>query len=101
MFDLPKLFYSDDIYFWDLVGIILKIDSHAGGIWGGVMASCEYSASCSFLTKEVVNMPKTSDYLRNKYCDGDFYACVLFNSKSVGFDNVPDKLHSGLNLMMD
>jgi hypothetical protein len=65
------------------------------------MANCEYSTSCSFLTKEVVDMPKTSNYLRNKYCDGDFHACVLFNSKSVGSDNLTDKLPPGLNVMLD
>jgi hypothetical protein len=66
------------------------------------MANCEYSTSCSFLTKEVVDMPKTSDYVRNKYCDGDFHTCVLYNfSKSVGIENVPDKLPPSLNLMRD
>ena len=63
---------------------------------GGVMATCEYSTSCSFLIKEVVNMPKTSQFVRDKYCDGEFSTCVLFNSfKSAVIDIVPEKCPLG------
>lgn len=56
------------------------------------MAICEFSTSCSFLTKEVVNFPKTSRFIRDKYCDGEFSTCVLFNSfKSAALDNAPEK----------
>ena len=62
---------------------------------GGGMATCEYSTSCSFLIKEVVNMPKTSKFIRDKYCDGEFSTCVLFNYfKSAVINNVPEKRHS-------
>ena len=57
------------------------------------MAACEYLTSCIFLTNALVNMPKTSEYIKNKYCYGNFSACArFFVSKSVGIDHVPDNL---------
>jgi hypothetical protein len=58
-----------------------------------VMATCEYSTSCCLLSKELANMPMTSEYIRANFCYGKFTACVRFNcSKSVGIDNVPVNL---------
>ena len=55
-----------------------------------MMANCEYCTSCFFFTQLVGDMPHSTDYLRDKYCNGDFNECARFKiSKSYGMDNVP------------
>jgi hypothetical protein len=57
------------------------------------MAKCEYSSSCSFLNKSLDDLSPASEYLKEKYCNGQFDDCARFRlSKSVGIENVSDNL---------
>lgn len=57
------------------------------------MAICEYSSSCFFFTRKLVDMPHSADFFREKFCNGEFGTCARFKlSRSVGIENVPDSL---------
>jgi hypothetical protein len=57
------------------------------------MANCEYSSSCIFFTTMDANMPKTSEFIRSRFCNGKYESCSRFLAiRSLGIWNVPDTL---------
>jgi len=57
------------------------------------MADCEYSSSCIFFTTMDVNMPKTGEFIRSRFCNGKYESCSRFRAiRTAGIDNVPDNL---------
>ena len=58
------------------------------------MANCEYFSSCFFFNEMALDMPSTTDYLKDKYCNGVFNECTRFRiSKSYGICNVPTYIY--------
>ncbi len=59
------------------------------------MASCDLRSSCLFYTKPVLDMPHTTEYLKERYCEGDRYPeCALYwIAKTYGMDKVPRYLY--------
>ena len=67
-----------------------------GSVTGEViMACCELLVSCFFYNELTADMPKTTDYLRDMYCNGVcFTECTLYRiSKVYGKDKVPKYLY--------
>ena len=57
------------------------------------MAGCQYSSSCIFFNAMDVNMPKTAEFIRGRFCNGKYESCSRFLTIRVaGIDNVPDNL---------
>jgi hypothetical protein len=42
------------------------------------MATCELSNTCIFFNDMMPDMPAVSEYLKDKYCQGDFGACARY-----------------------
>ena len=60
------------------------------------MAKCEYSSSCIFFATMDMNMPKTSEFVRSRFCYGNYASCSRFQAiRSIGINNVPDTLPPG------
>lgn len=58
------------------------------------MADCELRSSCFFYNDAVTEMSYTVEYLRNKYCNGDFTKCTRFRiSESFGSNAVPTYIY--------
>jgi hypothetical protein len=61
---------------------------HAGE--GGYMASCDFLDRCFFFNTLLIDMPRTTKYLREKYCMNIFNACARYRiAKVYGKDKVP------------
>ena len=57
------------------------------------MVCCEFLDSCFFYNEMTTDMTKTTEYLRDRYCNGRFTECALFMiSKVYGNDKVPQYL---------
>ena len=57
------------------------------------MTNCEYSNLCFFYNKKIDDMPKTYEYIKSKFCDGNFCECERYKlSKSLGIEKVPDDM---------
>jgi hypothetical protein len=68
------------------------------------MSCCNLRDSCFFYNNELkIDMPQTTEYLRDKYCTGCFSECAIYMiSKAYGKDKVPkylfpNDLHEFLN----
>lgn len=60
------------------------------------MTACEYSSSCIFFNVMDVNMPKTSEFIKNRFCKGKYASCSRFLAiRAAGIGNVPDNLPPG------
>ena len=58
------------------------------------MADCELCTSCFFFNEVFSEMSCTMEYLKNKYCNGDFTQCTRFRiSISYGRNNVPTYIY--------
>ena len=59
------------------------------------MLCCDLRDSCFFFNEQATDMPHTTEYLRNLYCQGACYTeCVLYRfSKVYGEDKVPKYLY--------
>jgi hypothetical protein len=58
------------------------------------LAYCSHSGHCFFYNEQENDMPHTTEYLRDMYCNGRFTECALFRISSVyGKDKVPKYLY--------
>jgi hypothetical protein len=58
------------------------------------MAHCDLCNSCFFFNEQKLDMPRTAEFLKDKYCKRDFAGCARFLvSKSYGKDRVPESLY--------
>jgi hypothetical protein len=58
------------------------------------MDRCKLSASCFFYNELVTDMPHSTEYLRSRYCDGNYVECMRFIlSKKHGMDKVPTYIY--------
>jgi len=63
------------------------------GIKEDVMATCEFSDTCSFFKEEFRDNPHTKEFLCSTYCNGHFKTCARYEiAKSNGMENVPHDL---------
>ncbi len=58
------------------------------------MPRCNLSNSCFFFNEMSAELPRTMEYLSNKYCEGNFMECARFIlARIYGEHNVPTYLY--------
>ena len=58
------------------------------------MISCDLSSSCFLFNGQLSVMTRSTEELRGKYCEGDYYECARFRlSRTCGCDKVPTYLY--------
>lgn len=58
------------------------------------MICCEISHSCILFKEQLFHTTLTFDYLKAKYCDGDFRQCARYIlTQTCGSDKVPTYLY--------
>jgi hypothetical protein len=55
--------------------------------------ACEKRHNCEFFSEIMVNMPKSSNYIKEKYCLGHYESCARYRIyKEFGEELIPDRL---------
>jgi hypothetical protein len=58
------------------------------------MTICDIRGSCFFFNEQGTGMPHTTEYLKERYCRGDFTECAIYRvSGSFGKEHVPRYLY--------
>ena len=54
------------------------------------MSTCDLFDSCFFFNEQLVDMPQTTEYLKEKYCRRDYRTCARYMiNRAYGRDRVP------------
>jgi hypothetical protein len=56
-----------------------------------IMVHCDKLAICFFANDGLADMPYTADFMKNKYCKGEFTKCAQFTASNFfGRFDVPE-----------
>ena len=56
--------------------------------------NCDLNDSCFFFNEQTIDMPLTTEYLRDIYCKGCFSECAIYTiTKTYGENKVPNHLY--------